>query len=155
MNSQNKVVIDTWLKSDSRICTELQSHFTHTTWKSCSLDLVRIIILHSNCKNEVTDLQKIDTIIMMIMLLLSAVTPLTCQIDTYKPLFNKLIYVTCELNLWPHPSTMHLKGLFPPWLRTWRSSQEREQDARSNTLQPIHRQTNVSLSDCVLTCFTF
>lgn len=62
---------------------------------------------------------------------------------------------TWELNLCPQPSTMQRKGLFPPWLRTWRSSQEREQDDLSYTLQPFHRQTNVSQRDWVFTCFVW
>ena len=71
---------------------------------------------------------------------------------THKVCFNKIHAIlagksahrgmlTCELNRWPHPSTMQRNGLFPPWLRTCLSNHEREHDVRAYTLQPTHRHT--------------
>lgn len=65
---------------------------------------------------------------------------------------HSLLFLTCEVNLCPHPSTIHLKGLCPPWVSTWRSSHDTEQEALSYTLHPTHRHLKLSASSWPSTC---
>lgn len=58
--------------------------------------------------------------------------------------------ITWELNLLPQPSTMHRKGLFPPWDNTCRSNHLLEQELLPCTLQPCHWHTKLSLPVWVL-----
>lgn len=61
-------------------------------------------------------------------------------------------HITCELNLQPQPSTIHRKGLLPPWDITCLSSHRREHEVLPCTLHPCQWQTKLSLPVCVLIC---
>lgn len=57
----------------------------------------------------------------------------------------------CEGKRAPQCGRMHLYGLCPLCVTTWRSSQDMEQEALPTTLQPAHWHTKVSPPDCVST----
>lgn len=65
------------------------------------------------------------------------------------------IRITWELNLKPQPSTMHRKGLLPPWDRTCLSNHRREHEVLPCTLHPCQWQTKLSPPVCVLMCAAY